>query len=1222
MSAGSADPGRLETSLRVELLFGQAFVVAEGVDLGNWARLRTLRAVVPGRRLPRNVGEDARRFRGVRLSVTELCVEIEGASLRRALSGLARSLDGIAEVELSFLEDHVRLAIRLESTSDGEALVIARFGVLPDLSGTGELRLRPYEYLVLGKPAKPAPLVVAEVLDGVTKSAEMRPFLDGLSARRERETLVVDAARLAVSAAFAPIGWKLPGTERIRWGSIAIAPGRATLIGRTGGSPATEAPDSTNSTASRTALANLEAAARAEEGESALYRGDLSGAAAAYRAALARHGAHPFVLQRLLHVLCADGSAAAEAEAKALIAEMEAAGTVSVGMLATKLSLTRDPAASLEIAESISRKLRAEGMIEDEVDTLLTIARALMVESPSTASSWVDRALRVAPRSASALQLRARLSRSAGDAVAYEDSLNRLLALATTRSVRARLHQELARLRREAEDFDGARVHLLEGLELTPESPALHLELGRASAGAGRSVEAVQSLRRAAASELADPELSAIALTEAAAVWAAGLEDLNSALYDVRRAIALMPDLASSHDAHLELARAGNADEELRAVETAVSRLDAADPSHRPTLTRAFARGIELDEARGALASADRRRAQLVELGLSIERPLPTNESASPQAVEPSAAAVAPPLRTGPMPPRGLSTGSVPVVSAGQPSRQVKEELEAARTGGDTARLVELLPQVAELEADPRRRAALLGELGQLLYYELEDTARAAQYLEEAQRLDPEGAGSEYALLSALEAVYEDAASAEGLLSVYRRKLEQAGSDEIRNVYRLLMAGVLFEQLGRPSESLSQLERVLQSDPRSVPALRLRARIWEATGRRADAADALESMTRMAEVDPFERQEILRDLGRLEWHVLGRLDRASRRFEELLVEIPGDTDCISSLKQIYARAERWDRFSDVLRRELCILAGSSTAFAAIGDAALAGPGSVPSALHGTFAQILAEAADVELRQRNDTSLARHMIDAATRFAPADIMVHELLLEVARRQSDDGAIQRAALVVAKELLDESARDELLREGRRAAIRQGRETAFVSECRAIGIGDQAAEPVAPPAQPDGVDSRLQRLDTLAAEGRHDDAIAAIDAWLPSARKPAVRRSLLLRKGRWLLDRGAEAKSAVLPLKGALILDATAADTRLELLRASCRLGDVSQATDQLREYLEARGSWASVDLHEVRTLQRALDDLTALPKGPGERWVADLVRVSSPPIFDALQELLGN
>lgn len=1201
MSSQGSELGGLESSLRVELLFGQAFVVCEGVDLGNWARLQGFRAVVPGRRLPRDIGDDASRFRGVRLSVTELLLEVEGARLRRALSGLARSLDGIADIDLSFLEDHVRLAIRLESTSDGEALVIARFGVLPDIAGTGELRLRPYEYLVLGSPAKPAPLVVAEVLDAITTSDEMRPVLDALRPRRERDTLVVDAARLAVASAFAPVGWKLPGTERLRWMSISLAPGRATLVARPSGSAIQDAPDSTNSIASQTALANLEAAARAEDGEAALYQGDLSGAAAAYRAAMARHGAHPFLVQRLLQVLCADGSPAAESEARALIAEAEARGTISVGMLATKLSLARDPKSSLVIAESISRRLRAEGMIEDEVDTLLTIARALMVDSPSAAVSWVDRALRVAPRSASALQLRARLARALGDNGVYEDSLTRLLALATSRSVRARLHQELARLRREAGDFGGARVHLLEGLELTPESPTLHLELGRASAGAGRSVEAVQSLRRAAASELADPELSATALTESARIWLDGMEDVNSALYDVRRAIALMPDRAESHDVHLELTRAGSKDEELRAVETAVSRLDASVIGHRPTLARAFARGIELDEARGAFASADRRRAQLVEIGIAVEREAPSPTLVP--AVEPRAA---------------TSAGASEAVAS---TSELRSEIEAARAAGESARLVELLPRAAELESEPRRKASLLGELGQLLYYDLEDSSRAAQYLEEAQRLDPEGAGAEYALLSALEAVYEDTASAEGLLSVYRRKLEQAGSDEIRNVYRLLMAGVLFEQLGRPSESLSQLERVLQTDARSVPALRLRARIWESTGRRADAADALESMTRMPEVDPFERQEILRDLGRLEWHILGRLDRASRRFEELLVEIPGDTDCISSLKQIYARAERWDRFADVLRRELCILAGSSTAFPAIEDAAVVAVASISNALHGTFAQILAESADVHLRQLDELTAARRLADAAARFGPTDVIVHELLLEIARQQRDDGAIQRAVIVVAKELLDEAERDELLREGQRAAIRQGRESAFLEECDERGVVARTAEKRPAATKPDGVDSRLDRLDAMAASGRHDDAIAAIDAWLPGARRPAVRRSLLLRKGRWLLDRGAEAKSAVLPLKGALILDAGAADTRLELLRASCRLGDVSQATDQLREYLEARGPSASVDEGEVRTLQRALDDLTALPKGPGEGWVADLVRASAPPIYDALRALVG-
>jgi tetratricopeptide (TPR) repeat protein len=1196
MSGGRIDSGALDNHLRVELLFGQAFVVSDGIDIGAWARMQNFRALVPGRRSPRDVGDDANRYRGVRLAVTDLRIEVDASRLRRALSGLSRTLDGIAEIDVAFLEDHVRLAVRLESNGAGENLVVVRFGVLPDVEGQGEIRLRPFEYLVLGNPAKPAPLVIADVLDAIIGSDEMGGPLPNLAPRRDRDMLVISAARLAIAAAFAPAGWKLPGTEHLRWSNVLVAPGRASLSARASGAEAFEGPDSTNSAASRMALAGLEASARAASAEDALFRGDLTTAAAAYRENLGRHGTHPFVLQRLLHVLCADGSPAAEAEASALIRQAEAAGNVPVGILAIKLALTRDVATTLQVAELVATRLREEGLVEDEVDTLLTVARTLMVESPANASPWVDRALRAAPRSASALQLRVRLARALGETERYEDGLTRLLALATSRTVRARLHRELARVRREAGDFDSARVHLLEGLELTPESPSLHLELGRASAGAGRSVEAVQSLRRAAASELGDAELSATALTESAQVWLDGMEDVNSALYDVRRAIALLPNRVSSHRVHLKIARSGDEEEELRAVETAISRLDPNDAAHRAVLADAYQRGIELDESRGAAASANRRRKQVVESGLE-------STLASGETIETS---------TQPRPARSVT----PAPSVVGDRDSIRGELSRVRRANDNARLAELLPRAADLEPDPAERAALLGELGQLLYYELEDSARASQYLEEAQRLDPEGAGSDYGLLSALEAVYEDTASAEGLLSVYRRKLEQAGSDEIRNVYRLLMAGVLFEQLSRPSESLSQLERVLQSDPRNVPALRLRAKVWEITGRRADAADALESMTRMAEVDPFERQEVIRDLGRLEWHVLGRLDKASRRFEELLLEIPGDTDCLSSLKQIYARAEKWEQFVDVLRRELCILSGSSTAFPTIADATVVSVAVVANALHSTFARILAEAAEVEFKQLGEATLARRLVDAATRFGPSDVLVHELLIELARAQHDDAAIQRSILVIAGELLDERERDELVREGQRAAIRQGRGRAFLEECNRAGI---VARSETSPKSKRAEDSRLERLDAIAADGQHSDAIAAIDAWLPSARHPTVRRNLLLRKGRWLLDRGADAKSAVLPLKGALILDSGAADTRLELLRASCRLSDVSQATDQLREYLEARGTNPSVPESEVRSLQRALDDLTSLPRGPGEGWVHELVRTSAPPVFEALQAL---
>lgn len=1194
--------GGIAGALRVELLFGQAFVVAEGVDLCSWSRLQAFRGEVPGRRSPRDVGHDPLAYRGVRLQTTELHLEVDGSRLRRALSGLARTIDGVAEVDLIFLEDHIRLSVRLEPSGGSEAVVIARFGALLDLHGTGEVTLRPFEYLVLGAPRKPAPLVISEAMDAILGSAELTPLLSTLAPTRVRDTLVLNVAALAVSEAFGSAGWKLPGTERLRSARLSLAPGRATLVSSTEQPPASVATDSANSNASRAALSGLEAASRAEAGEDALFRGDLPEAAAAYREALARHGAHPFVLLRLLHVLIAEGSPASAAEAGALIDESQRRGELPVGMLAAQLTLATSIDRQRELTDALASRLRRNSLVEDEVDTLLSIARSLLVERPDDAVAWVDRALRVAPRSASALQLRVRLARARGETDVYEDGLTRLLALGTSRTVRSRLHRELARVRRESGDFAGARVHLLQGLELTPEAPELHLELGRASAGAERYVEAVQSLRRAAASELADPELSATALTEAAFVWVKGLADVNSALYDVRRALTILPRRQESHLAHLQIAEGADEDEILRAVETAVSRLDSSVPTHIPALAAAYTRGIQLDESRGARASADRRRARLIALGVDT-RPEPNRTKPSPTPALKPVTEVSRPAR--PMAPS-------------LDREAVAQGLAQARQKGDSSALAEFLPQAADLAHSDVEKAGLLGELGQLLYYDLEDSARAAQYLEEARRLDPDGAGSEYGLLSALEAVYEDTASAEGLLSVYRRKLEQAGSDEIRNVYRLLMAGVLFEQLGRSSEALSQLHRVLESDRRNVPALRLRAKVWETTGRRADAANELEGMLKMPEVDPFERQEILRDLGRAEWHSLARLDKAARRFEELLSEIPGDTDCISSLKQIYARAERWESFVDVLRRELCILAGSAAAYPTIADAANTVAGEIPEALRVTFARILTESAEIHFRQLTEPDLARGLIDRAVALAPGDIFANEALLELSRLQRDDHALQAAVLVLGSELLDEGARDELLREGHRASMRTSSEAQFLEKCEELGISRQttAPKPVTPKRKSD---SRLDRLDAMAAEGRHQDAIAAIDAWLPSARQPAVRRNLLLRKGRWLLDRGAHARSAVLPLKGALILDASAGDTRLELLRASCRLGDVAQAKDQLREYLQARAEAPDVSNREARSLQRALDDLTALPRGPGESWVTDLVRTSSEPVFQALQAL---
>lgn len=1257
MTAGPHVAEARDHALRLELLFGKAVLTATDLDLGPWSRLAEFRAEIPGRRYPFDLGTEPERFRRTRAIATALGVDIDGARLKRSVATAARSLANVEDVSVELLEDELRLAIEPRGDATSRGVVIARFALVPDVTGGAELDLVLFDHLELGPLPEPGPCLIARVLPAVLESAEFSPLVSAFAPRVDRDTLRIPAARLCLSEAFVRRRWKLPGAERLRWTRLSIAPGRASLRAAAPGLDASVGAPRVDGARAQDALASQEARAIGETGEAALFAGDVDGAIRGYRAALERFGAQRFLRCRYLSALLGsdDPMHAHEAEdAARRYLEVDPDDVHALAVRATLAQSRGDLDNALALSGRLADALGRAGRGDDRVDALLFAARAAAGRSSAEASSWIDRALRLAPRSPAVLRQRVQLARATGDADAYEDGISRLLALARSRSTRARLHRELGRLARDRrDDFEAARIHLQQAAELSDGDAATLTELARTQEAAGRHVDAIRAYRDAARALDRDAEAAADAFSAAARIWERQLRDPSNAAVDIASALERAPERADLHAAAVRLAVAARDDDAtLRAIDRALAVLDAKSESDRPALVEVLTFGAAFDARRGQAAAADAKRRLLADLaeqpdaahaGLRGGRAVTLDADEAPvserapaaetsdeaawiaQAPRPAAVGAPPQVESSPAPapaPRALTP---------EDRRALEQRLANARESGNPEALVAVLPEVAEAEAIPNRRARVLSELGQLLYYELEAPSRALQYLEEAQRLDPEGVGADYGLLSALESIYEDTASAEGLMTVYRRKLAQASGDEIRNVYRLLMAGVLFEQLGQPREGVVLLDEVLDTDPRSVPALRLRARIWQSMGLREDAASALEALIAMRELDPFERQELLRELGRLEWQSLGRLGRAAERFEELLSEIPGDTDCISSLKQIYGKAEAWDSYLDVLRRELGILAGSPTAFTDLEDAARCDVGSIAEPLRATYGQILAEAAEVVRTRMSAPRRALAVLDRAVAFAPEDVFVHEARLACAEQARDAAAFVDAASKLAPQLLAGEERERLLTRARAAAERAGLRTDLAIALRKAGIDDAEPEQPAEGERPQGptptsssaetkpksddATTRLERLDGLAAAGKHAGAVRAIDAWLPAARQPALRRELLVRKGRWLLDGGAEPKSAVLPLKGALILAPDSADTRLELLRASCRLSDVSQANDQLREYLGACAD-RTPSGDELDRLRAAIDDLTALPSGPDGKWIAAQVRERAAHLLDAL------
>ncbi len=1338
-------PGALRLSL--DFLFGRGYLAARDHRLAEWALVEELRLEIPDLRFPVSVGGGFDRFRHVRCQARHVRLSIPEPALRDRIAQIEDGVEGFSDVHVVFLDGAIELSARSTILS-ASGWFACRLGVVPSHDDPALLRLTAYDYFSLGTLPCPTPVLVRELLSRLVTDPRLSPLVERFLPSVDGDTIEIPAVRLLASELLVRRGWKLPGVEDLHRMRVDIRPGRLTLVA-TADTPA-DADDTESVTGDRgRALAALESKAIATAARDAEMSGDLEAAADAYRDAIRRYGAHPFLADRLLDTLVSGGSPAALAEAEELISQRLVADGDDLGgrAFAARAQMIRGERQDYVAAcEALLRVLATTGRATEHMMTLVHLAEVLVDEEPDQARRWVDEALKHAPRHATALRVLAGVARRSADFTLLEDALKRLASVLRGRRARIRVLEELARVSWERRgDAAAARLHLERAMELGPDDPSLVSELAALLASEGRTVEAIHAYHRAADRFRADnPAAAADAWLAASVLWEERLDDRENASLDVRRAITAQPGNAAAAERAVHLAVAlDRVDDALRSLDIALTLAESAwvespTDEHRARLGRVLSASAALDDRRGRSDAAAHTRARLLAIvpeddavldalqsyltsmgragdlaaiveGAAADAPAdvaprlreragiaqpspgwaipgpeegkPVSEGDTPQpghrtpgpAAETASTAPDGPADTGGAAPNDSAGDALPLQDTG--ARRVaealtvaKRALEDARTVDDPKALADALTEVAAVETDGNRRAAYLSELGQLLYFEFEDAPRARDYLEEARRLDPDRAGSEFALLSALEAIYDEMSAPDGLVDVYRRKLSQAQDDEIRNVYGLLIAGVLFERLGQPDEACEFLDEILARDPRNVAALRLHAAIDAGAERFDAAATGLRSLVAMPEIDPFERQDVLRMLGALEWQDLRDHESAASRFETLLGEIPGDTDALSALKQIYGESERWTDYVDLLLRELGILAGAIDRFGSVDDVLSARGDIVPDPLQGTFATILVEAADVLDRRVADPTLALALATAAAQRAPDDPAIHEARASLARKVGDDDALAAALRALVPMLLSADERQALLQEAADAEVRAGRTIGRSSQPVAAAaqppatVDDHRTEPrrsdaeAEPPLEspgdlarplpaqaepqpaaekpsrpekldePDGTQrsvftgpfetdswesvdevTQLRLLDRQAESGERDAALAHLAAWLPRARRPDLRRQLLLRKGRWLLA-GPEPRDALLPLKGALILDGDSAETRFELTRAYAAVGDVTQAVDQLRELLDTMAS--ASDPPGPADLGATLHQLTELPRGPRWEWLIQLVETAAP------------
>jgi tetratricopeptide (TPR) repeat protein len=355
--------------------------------------------------------------------------------------------------------------------------------------------------------------------------------------------------------------------------------------------------------------------------------------------------------------------------------------------------------------------------------------------------------------------------------------------------------------------------------------------------------------------------------------------------------------------------------------------------------------------------------------------------------------------------------------------------VEQARQAGKPEEIVATITSLldacdaadSQLELPAARYLGLARELGEVLYFDLEDGIGARPYLEMVRERDPEGLGAEPALLTALESIYEEIGDLGRRLKVLELRLERAHGDDMATTYRLLIAQLLWDEGKDAAGARARLQEILVEDRQNEAALRLMGQIARESGDYHEAVRHLE-LVLSQRTGGLDEVELERELADIYLHRLGRPDQARRHYEGVLETSPADAQALEGIKQCQEASGDWRGYVASLGRELGLLL--ARADLVLDEPDMIDPLGVSPALRLAASQIVSDAAHVVEGQLKDDGWARGLWGLAYGLWPEDAESLERRIRLDRSQEAWPELAHDLEELAALLFDRSARFEAL------------------------------------------------------------------------------------------------------------------------------------------------------------------------------------------------------
>ncbi|RKG62325.1 flagellar hook-length control protein FliK [Corallococcus sp. AB011P] len=827
----------------LRLLDRRAFVGFPALEVQPGLRIADFALQIPDVSFPFNVSAGATRYQRKKLLFGFLELTVDADLITRKVAELAGRLAGIEELRLHFRPGYLEGQGRLPAPERTPFT----FKIAFDADGD-RLAVYVYDVRLYGFSATPSvqlPGLLSEAVGalGLLPDVEVRGAT-GFSTR------VLPA--LCELAALSR-GYKVPTLDTARLSAAEVSSTGLRLRFAAGGLPPPAAPD-------EELMLSLEGARAFADAEGLVAQGRLAEARQAYLQAGDAQDAHPFAAERLLALLVADPQA----------------HDLALDVAAT-LSRRRDRSPAALWGEAVVRERRGEGArAAERYLALCALARRTSEEAaaffaaeaaarssrdtaPQVAVKALHELLGLKPDHLPSLKALARASDQARDRAGAVRAYRRLAALARDPLEAADAHVHLARLCAQTEDdIAGARLHCEAALRLSPDQPDALLLLGELCHRGGEHLRALKALDRLREVSMARHELDRVGQADllAGRVWEEGLKQPENALLRYREAVSLLPGEPEPLFASARVAEGlGRLQEALSGYQQA---LELAGPAPRSESVRHAAH-----ESHHALARLSR-----------------TKLGDPARAREHLEAALA-------LDPRDAVA--------------LDELIPYFRVTGRSQELAEALEKAAALKEEPKARAALWAEAGELYRGKLQQADKADKLLTLALEADGDHRPALESLLALAEARRDGAQLTRCLAALARLTTEQK---ERAQKYRRL--AVAARDLAFDLDlAVHALQEVLRAEPDDLPALGELCALQRKRSDLAGLATALEDRARVAEAQGDKRlaAAALRELAGVLEARLGRVGDALVALEKAARLAP-DAAVLLDLADLSLRCER------------------------------------------------------------------------------------------------------------------------------------------------------------------------------------------------------------------------------------------------------------------------------------------------------------------------------